>query len=85
MQMLADQKGDDLLRLKGLVQLTDHPDRPAVIHGVQHVIHPIRRLDGWPIGIAETRIVLIVRNINEVWVQNLWEQVLGSSYADLIV
>ena len=84
-QMLADQKGDDLLRLKGLVLLTDYPDRPAVIHGVQHVIHPIRRLDGWPVGIAETRIVLVVRNINKVWVQNLWDQVLDSSYADLIV
>ena len=28
MQMLADQKGDDLLRLKGLVLLADDPDRP---------------------------------------------------------
>ena len=50
MQMLADQKGDDLLRLKGLVALEDDPARPAVVHGVQHVVHPLTRRcrPAWP-------------------------------------
>jgi G3E family GTPase len=85
MQMLADQRGDDLLRLKGLVLLTDDPDRPAVVHGVQHVIHPIRRLDSWPEETAETQLVLIVRNIEKKWVEELWDRVIGSAYADLVV
>ena len=85
MQMLADQKGDDLLRLKGLVLLTDDLDRPAVVHGVQHVIHPVRRLDAWPDGMAETHLVLIVRNIERRWVEELWDRVIGSAYADLVV
>lgn len=85
MQMLADQRGDDLLRLKGFVRLTDDPSRPAVVHGVQHVIHPIRRLDAWPDGAQGTSIVFIVRGIAQDWVENLFDRVVESAYADLDV
>ena len=83
LQMLADQRGDDLLRLKGLVALADDPARPAVVHGVQHVIHPIRRLDGWPDGLSGTAIVLIVRGIDRDWVENLFDRAAESAYAGL--
>ena len=85
MQMLADQRGDDLLRLKGFVRLADDPSRPAVVHGVQHVIHPIRRLDTWPEGVQGTSIVFIVRGIERDWVENLFDRVVESAYADLDV
>jgi G3E family GTPase len=83
LQMLADQRGDDLLRLKGLVALTDDPARPAVVHGVQHVIHPITRLDAWPDGLNGTAIVLIVRGIERDWVEALFDRVTESAYAGL--
>jgi G3E family GTPase len=83
MQMLADQKGDDLLRLKGLVALTDDPCRPAVVHGVQHVIHPIRRLDAWPGGENGTSLVFIVRGIEKSWIEDLFDRSMESAYADL--
>lgn len=83
MQMLADQKGDDLLRLKGLVALTDDPSRPAVVHGVQHVIHPIRRLDAWPDGENGTSLVFIVRGIEQSWIEDLFDRSMESAYADL--
>ncbi len=83
MQWLADQRGDDLLRLKGLVALTDDPSRPAVVHGVQHVIHPITRLDAWPAGIARTSIVVIARGIPRDWIAERLERAIESSYAGL--
>ena len=55
------------------------------MHGVQHVIHPIRRLEAWPDGVAETQLVLIVRDIDRSWAENLWDRVVGSAYADLVV
>lgn len=85
MQMLADQRGDDLLRMKGLVALTDYPARPAVVHGVQHVIHPVRRLDFWPEDAAGTVLVFIVRGIEKAWVEDLLDRVIESAYADLQV
>ena len=52
--------GRDLLRVKGLVEIDDHPDTPRVLHVVGHVASPPRMLDGWPDGVDSTRIVMIV-------------------------
>ena len=84
-QMLADQRGDDLLRLKGFVWLNDDPTSPAVVHGVHRAIHTIRRLDAWPDGVDRTLIVFIVRGIEQDWVENLFDRVVESAYADLSV
>lgn len=85
LQMLSDQRGDDLLRLKGLVALTDDPSRPAVVHGVQHVIHPVHYLDHWPDGVRGTSIVIIARGIEKAWVENLFDSATSSTYAALSV
>ncbi|QPC91760.1 GTP-binding protein [Mesorhizobium sp. INR15] len=60
---VAALKGEDLLRLKGLVHVTEEPERPLVLHGVQHVFHPPVRLDAWPSADRRTRLVFIVRDI----------------------
>jgi len=60
---VAALKGEDLLRLKGLVCVADDPERPLVLHGVQHVFHPPVRLDAWPSEDRRTRLVFIVRDI----------------------
>ncbi len=52
--------GPDLLRIKGLVAVTDAPGCPVVIHAVGHVMSPPRILDGWPDGLDATRLILIV-------------------------
>ncbi len=52
--------GPDLLRLKGLVELEGFPDSPRVVHIAGHVISPPSLLDGWPEGVDDTRLVLIV-------------------------
>ncbi len=56
--------GPNLLRAKGLFALSDDPDRPVVVHGVQHLIHPIDKLDRWPSDDRRTRLVVIGRNLN---------------------
>jgi G3E family GTPase len=63
--------GPDLLRIKGLIALADDPGRPVVLHGVQHLIHPIDRLDRWPSADRRTRIVLIGRCLNIAAMRNL--------------
>jgi G3E family GTPase len=40
LETLSEHCGVDLLRLKGIVNILESPDQPAVIHGVQHVFHP---------------------------------------------
>lgn len=60
---VAALKGEDLLRLKGLVCVADDIERPLVLHGVQHVFHPPTRLDSWPSPDRRTRLVFIVRDV----------------------
>lgn len=64
LDMLANMRGDDLLRVKGIVQLADDPDHPMVIHGVQHLFHPPETLPRWPSEDRRTRIVFITRDID---------------------
>ena len=52
--------GPDLLRLKGLVEIEGFPDSPRVVHIAGHVISPPSLLNGWPEGVDDTRLVLIV-------------------------
>ena len=68
---LAENCGADLLRMKGIVRVTERPDHPAVIHGVQHVYHAPVWLARWPSADRRTRMVFIGLNIREAWVRNL--------------
>ncbi len=64
LDMISKMRGDDLLRVKGIVNVIEHPDRPVVIHGVQHVFHPPVFLDQWPGNDHRTRLVFITRDID---------------------
>ena len=68
---LAENCGVDLLRMKGIVHVSEEPSRPAVIHGVQHVYHAPVWLERWPSADRRTRMVFIGSNIRESWVRSL--------------
>ncbi len=71
LEVLCEHCGADLLRLKGLVNILESPDRPAVIHGVQHVFHPPSWLARWPSDDRRSRIVFITRGVPRGWVEAL--------------
>ncbi len=77
LEILRNAHGPNLLRVKGIIALTDDPKRPLVIHGVQHVFHPPVRLDAWPDADHRTRIVFIVDKMNAQFVQGLYEAFTG--------
>ena len=60
---LAAMRGEDLLRLKAIVALSDRPDQPVVLHGVQHLFHPPVLLPEWPSDDHRTRMVFITRDL----------------------
>ena len=61
---LTATPGSAVLRVKGLVALTDDPGSPAVVHAVQHRIYPMTRMDHWPGGQASSRLVVIGVGLN---------------------
>ena len=70
--ILTNIKGPDLLRVKGIVNI-EGLDRPLVIHGVQHILHTPVALDAWPSEDRRTRMVFIVRDMDEAELRNLLE------------
>jgi G3E family GTPase len=68
--------GENLLRLKGILNLAESPV-PVVVHGVHHVMHPPVALPAWPDADHRTRIVLITRNIDPASIEASW----GMSHA----
>ena len=63
LQALAEHCGARLLRLKGLVEVDEQPNRPAIIHAFQHVVSPPEWLPQWPSADHSTRIVIIGEGI----------------------
>ena len=72
LNMLREFHGPNLLRVKGIVALSDDVSRPLVIHGVQHVFHPPVRLENWPDADHTTRIVFILKDLTADFVEKLW-------------
>lgn len=70
--LLRSYHGANLLRLKGIVKLGDDPERPVVLHGVQHVFHPPVRLERWPDEDRRTRLVIIARDIEKETIEGLF-------------
>ena len=74
--LLTANMGFDLLRLKGIINIVGK-DFPAVIHGVQHIFHPVQWLDSWPDKDRRTRLVFITRNIKKDEIEKFFNALLG--------
>ena len=69
LEMLIGTRGENLLRVKGILNLVGQ-SRPVAIHGVQHMFHDPVLLDAWPEGDPRTsRIVFITRDLDRATVE----------------
>ena len=60
---LARDRGNDLLRVKGIVEFADRPGRPAIVQAAQHAMFTPEWLDHWPDDDQRSRLVFIVHDI----------------------
>ena len=69
--MITASLGADLLRIKGIINI-EGEERPAVIHGVQHIFHPVQWLEDWPENDKRTKLVFITRNIKKKQIEEFF-------------
>jgi len=81
-ELLLATYGSQILRLKGIVKVAEHPETPLVVHGVQHVLHPPARLERWPDDDHMTRLVFITRDLPQRTVSDLFDAFIGVPKAD---
>ncbi|MBV9262549.1 MAG: GTP-binding protein [Pseudolabrys sp.] len=82
LELLRSLHGPNLLRVKGIVKLAEMPDHPVVVHGVQHIFHPVSRLEAWPDEDRRTRLVFITRDLDEKTVRDVFDAFLGAVAPD---
>jgi G3E family GTPase len=82
LELLRSTHGPNLLRMKAIVNIEETPDRPMVLHGVQHVLHPASQLAAWPDDDRRTRMVFIVRDIEPRVIRELFDAFLGYTAPD---
>ncbi|TWG98095.1 G3E family GTPase [Mesorhizobium sp. J18] len=82
LDLLRATRGEQLLRMKGIIEIAEDPSRPLVIHGVQKMLHPPARLPAWPEGGRGTRIVLITMDLDEDYVRRLFAAFAGQPRPD---
>jgi len=74
MDTLITMRGNDLLRVKGFLDV-EGCKGPVVVQFVQHLAHPPVELETWPDADRQSRVVFITRNIAERQVRDLFEAV----------
>jgi len=60
---LARERGNDLLRVKGIVRFADRPEHPAIVQAAQHALFAPEWLDDWPDADRRSRLVFVVHEI----------------------
>ena len=74
--MITAALGANLLRMKGIVNIAGE-ERPAVIHGVQHIFHPVQWLEKWPDNDRRTKLVFITQNIKKKQIEDFFRPLMG--------
>jgi G3E family GTPase len=68
---LQQNLGPNLLRVKGLINVAEEPERPAVIQGAQHLLHNLTFLERWPDADRRSKIVFITQNFDRAEVEDM--------------
>jgi G3E family GTPase len=68
---LQQNLGPNLLRVKGLINVAEEPDRPAVIQGAQHLLHNLTFLERWPDTDRRSKIVFITQGFDRAEVEDM--------------
>ena len=73
---LVHRRGQDILRIKGLLNVQGS-DTPVALHGVQQLIHAPEHLAAWPDQSRASRLVFIARGLDPLRVQRSLGAFLG--------
>lgn len=68
LERMIAQHGNDLYRVKGLIQFSGIP-KPVILQGVQTIFSPLTYAEKWPNDKEETRLVVIGKHLDRTLIQ----------------
>lgn len=66
--------GGRILRIKGILNIEGN-SHPMAMHGVQHILHPLAPLPGWPNEDRRSKIVFITRDMERETVERIFKAI----------
>jgi G3E family GTPase len=84
LSLLLNRHGDDVLRVKGILQVQGS-DAPVFMNAVQHIVHPPQHLERWPTEDHRSRIVFITRGLDHARLRRSLEAFCGLKVAEVTV
>lgn len=82
LDLLRSQCGNHILRLKGLVETAETPERPLVVQGVRQILSAPRYLERWPDGTRGVRLVVIGKSLDAEYVRGIFSAFTGQARID---
>ncbi len=82
LDLLRSQCGNHILRLKGLVETAETPERPLVVQGVRQILSAPRYLERWPDGTRGIRLVVIGTSLDAGYVRGIFAAFTGQARID---
>ncbi len=76
LSMLLNRHGASVLRIKGILAI-EGEDAPVALHAVQQLVHTPRHLPRWPSADRRTRIVFIVKGLDEAAIRRSFAAFVG--------
>ena len=80
MEMLLSFRGEDMLRVKGILNL-EGQTQPVVLHAVQTLLYPLAKLDAWPDDDHRSQLVFITRDVEPAFVEDVLTQFIDAARA----
>ncbi|MEQ8506522.1 MAG: GTP-binding protein [Rhodospirillales bacterium] len=71
-EMLITTQGENLLRIKGILNI-EGESNPVAVHGVQHLFHPPVGLPEWPDDDHRSKLVFITRDIGRQVIEDTFQ------------
>jgi G3E family GTPase len=76
LELLLVNRGEQILRLKGIINRAGHAN-PLIVHGVQHVFYPPVEWEGWPGADRRSKIVFITADLSRSAVEKSFREWMG--------
>lgn len=83
LDLVTTQQGEQILRIKGLVETDDDPDHPVLIQGARRLLHAPERLSRWPDNAPRgTRLVVIGQHLDVEYIRRIFAAFAGQAAVD---
>lgn len=76
LEVLKGFMGDKVLRVKGILHVEGH-ELPVIVHGVQHILHPISHLQSDASNSGQSDLVFITHNVDKAAIEHNFRQFPG--------